>query len=452
VSRKFIIGGAVSLLLAVTPLTAEGATPLATPLSQSAGVLVPRIDHHKHLISREAAHGAYPLPAPEVPLPKPFADLLASRQAAWNDPGSLASLYSESAVVLNTEDEDLPSWLRGRKEVAEYVGTVFGQPHRIKATAFQMGESRGYVAGYLYRPEVDRHFGHVLLSLVRGNDGQWRIDAESPTFPGPRGMEEFDAKRVVRELDEAGIRKAVVLSVAYWFGSAFRGFDGGEQEYAFVRAENDWAAEQVAQFPDRLIGVCSVNPLRSYAIREVRRCAQQGRHRALKLHHGNSRVDLRKPEHAKAVGDVFAEANRHKLGIVVHLWTDPAFETEGGGHAQAFLDHVLPRAPDVAVQVAHMAGGGRATQPALKVLADAISAGDRRTRNLYFDVATLVDGETPDNLRLNAQRIRQIGLDRILFGSDTRVPSLRGWASLHALPLTQEEFRRIANNVVPYAR
>jgi predicted TIM-barrel fold metal-dependent hydrolase len=446
-----IIGGVVRLLCAAVLHATAGATALDGRLG-SADVVIPLVDHHKHLISREAARGEYPTPLEEIVLPKAFVDLLAQREAAWNDPGRLRSLYTASAIVLNTENENLPSWIRGRKEVAEYVGTLFGEVHRIKPVAYQLQGSRGYIAGYFHRPEVHRHFGHVLLSLVRDADGRWLIDAETASFPGPRAGQDIDAKQIIKQLDDAGMRKAVVLSVAYWFGSEFRNLNGGESEYALVRAENDWAAEQVAQYPERLVGVCSVNPLRSYAVREVRRCGQQKLFRAVKLHHGNSRIDLRKAKHAKAVGEVFAEANRLNLGLVVHLWNDPIFETEGGEHARIFLDQVLPNAPDVSVHVAHMAGGGRATQPALKVLADAISARDPRTRNLYFDVASLVDGETPANLHLDAERMRQIGLDRILFGSEATTNSLEAWASLHMLPLTQQEFQIIANNVAPYAR
>lgn len=439
-------GATLAAALCLSPPLA--AQPVAGATDQP---LRPRVDHHKHVMSSEAARGAFPPPVAEVKLPAAFEQLLRRRENAWNDPEALTPLYTSGAVVMNSENEDLPSWIGGGREVAEYVGTLFGRAHRIKPVAYRHAGSRGYIAGYLYRPDVDRHFGHVLLSLVRGSDGQWRIDAEAPTFPGPRSFVEIDGKAVVDQLDEAGVAKAVVLSVAYWFGSDFRGLEG-ETEYALVRAENDWAADQVARYPDRLIGICSVNPLAPYAMMEVRRCGEQKRHRGLKLHLGNSGVDLRKAEHSAKLAGVFAEANRQKLAIIIHLWTDPSFDREGGVHTRQFLEHVLPSAPDVPIQIAHMAGGGRASQPALEVLADAIAARDPRVRNLYFDVATLVDGESVENLRVDAQRMRQIGMERILFGSDTGVRTLQGWASLHALPLTPDEFRTIANNVAPYAR
>ena len=447
-----VVAAATMLGGCATRDVAPPAAPLAVAIADRP--VVPLVDHHKHLISPEAARGSYPLPLAEVSLPPELARLLARRQAAWNDPGQLAALYTDDAVILNTENPDLPSWVRGRAPVADYIGTLMGRAHRIKPMAYQVAGPRAYIAGYLHRPEVDRHFGHVLLSLERGADRQWRIDAESPTFPGPPSQAPLDAATLIKELDEAGIRRAVVLSVAYWFGSAFRGL-GIEQEQAMVRAENDWVAAEVSKHPDRLVSFCSVNPLKIYAVAEVARCKSGGVHRGLKLHLGNSDVDLRKPEHAKAVAAVVTEANRNGLAIIVHLWTSPSFETEGGAHARAFLDHVLPHAPDVTVQVAHMTGGGRATQPALAVLADAIAAGDPRTRRLIFDVATLVDGETAEGLRQDVERMRQIGLDRFVFGTDTsppNPPANRAWAALHVLPLTEGEFRTIANNVAPYLR
>lgn len=444
---------AASLLLAGCASTMQTA-PVAMTAVPAEQRLVPRVDHHAHLISAQAALGSYPLPVREVALPKELADLLAVRQRAWNDPAALARLYGRDTTVLNTENEDMPSWISGQAAATEYLGTLFGRAHRIKPVAFSIRGRSAVIAGYFHRPDNGRHFGHVLLSLERGDDERWRIVAEAPIFPGPPGISEFNADALVKELDAAGIQRAVVLSVAYWFGSGFRSTPVVD-EYALVRSENDWVADQVARYPDRLISFCSVNPLKDYAIREVRRCGEEKRHRGLKLHLGNSDVDLRKPEQARAVAAVFAESNRQGLPIVVHMWTDPSFEKEGAAHAQALLDHVLPSAPGIAVQVAHMAGGGRATHPALKVLAAAIASGDPKVRNLYFDVSTLTAGETPENLQVDAELIRQIGLDRILFGSDSSQPTRpvwQQWPALHALPLTPSEFRQIAENVAPYLK
>src|SRR5258708_28762811 len=115
------------------------------------------------------------------------------------------------------------------------------------------------------------------------------------TFGGAAPAGPVTADRLIAQLDAAGIQRAAVLSLAYAHGSpSLRGDD----EYAQVRAENDWTQQQVAQYPNRLRALCSVNPLREYAIAELERCAKNPNLRhGLKLHFANSQVDLRNPEH-----------------------------------------------------------------------------------------------------------------------------------------------------------
>src|SRR5215467_13438722 len=65
------------------------------------------------------------------------------------------------------------------------------------------------------------------------------------------------AMELISLLDEAGIKRAIVLSTAYQFANPNR--PAVENEYAKVRAENDWTTAQVAQYPDRLIAFCGFN-------------------------------------------------------------------------------------------------------------------------------------------------------------------------------------------------
>jgi len=83
------------------------------------------------------------------------------------------------------------------------------------------------------------------------------------------GISTLDARQLVALLDAAGIRRAVVLSVAYQFANPNR--PAVQDEYAKVRAENDWTSEQVGQFPDRLVAFCGLNPLKDYALTELAR-------------------------------------------------------------------------------------------------------------------------------------------------------------------------------------
>jgi predicted TIM-barrel fold metal-dependent hydrolase len=127
----------------------------------------------------------------------------------------------------------------------------------------------------------------------------------------------------------------------------------------------------------------------------------------------------------------------------------------------AFLDQILPAAPDIPIQIAHLGGSGPNYdgEEALAVFAEAISKGDRRLKNVYFDVASEVTRTTPqETLNLVARRLRQIGLRRVLYGSDRagtpddRSAGTWDWKAFRRLPLTEDEFRTIAENVTPYAR
>jgi predicted TIM-barrel fold metal-dependent hydrolase len=93
----------------------------------------------------------------------------------------------------------------------------------------------------------------------------------------------------------------------------------------------------------------------------------------------------------------------------------------------------------------------------LSVFTDAIARHDPRMNHVWFDATTVVrEGMSPDELQQIAARIRQLGVERVLYGSDAAVSPLAypqaGWEALQRLPLTEAEFRLIANNVAPYMR
>jgi predicted TIM-barrel fold metal-dependent hydrolase len=276
---------------------------------------------------------------------------------------------------------------------------------------------------------------------------------------GSGGVQTVTARDVVALLDSAGIRRAVFLSVAYMYGSPKRKV---EDEYAKVRAENDWTAAQAAQYPQRLRAFCSFNPLKDYALDELARCARDpGLRHGIKLHVGNSDVQLENPAHVERLRRVFRAANDHRMAIVIHLRASISLKRPYGPvQARAFLEQLLPAAPDVPVQVAHLAGTGPGYEdpPAdsvLAVLAAAVEKRDSRIRRLWFDVATVVDRNISDSTAaLVARRIRQVGVDRILYGSDAAVgDNLRpreSWAAFTRLPLTSDEVEKIASNVAPY--
>ena len=309
-----------------------------------------------------------------------------------------------------------------------------------------VGCATGGVGPGRFTPVADHHqhlFSPEIVALLGGAGGVTTLGADD----------------LIPLLDSAGTRRAVVLSVAYMYGSPSRTV---ENEYAKVRAENDWAAAQAARYPDRLTAFCGFNPLKDYALEELARCAGDRRFgRGIKMHFGNSDVQLDQPAHLERLRQVFRAADVYGMAIVVHLRASISRERPyGATQARIFLEQLLPLATDVPVQVAHLAGTGPGyddppADSAMAVLADAVARGNRYTGRLWFDVTSVVvTGISPAKAALVARRVRRVGIERVLFGSDAAVgENLRpreSWAAFRGLPLTDDEVARIADNLAPY--
>ena len=318
----------------------------------------------------------------------------------------------------------------------------------LLATLACAGTDRSQTQESAPTPRVDHH-QHLLSPALAKVWGQ----------PEP-----VVAERLIEQLDKAGIRSAVVMSLAYAWGSPALS-PRPDDEYMAVRAENDWTAEEAAKYPDRLTAFCSVNPIRDYALAEIERCAADPRLRnGLKMQFANSRVNLRDASHVARLRQVFAAANAREMPIIVHVWTgdEHVANPYDGRDARTFINEVLPMAPDVTVQIAHLGGSGPRLDPgtreAMIVLAEAASLRQAVMKNVYFDITTNVHPRSPAaNTAFMVARMRQIGMNRLLYGSDmaigdNAVPA-ESWRALRETAgLTSGELQTIAGNVAPYLR
>ena len=279
-----------------------------------------------------------------------------------------------------------------------------------------------------------------------------------PTEDSPRG---FLAADLVKLLDEAHVSRALVLSMAYRYGNPNQA--PVADEYAHVRAENDWVSEQVAQYPERLRGFCGVDPLKEYALAEIARCAKDPNlHYGLKLHFGNSDVDLDNPEHVEELRKVFRAASEHHMAVVVHMHPSVTrHRAYGAKEARIFLTQVLAAAAGTYVQIAHFAGSGGYDDPgtdeALRIFIQAIQKHDPSMKMVYFDITNVAGfGNWERKKELIAKRTREIGVERVLFGSDGYfgggVTPAQALSDFRRLPLSEKEFRTIESNVAPYMR
>jgi predicted TIM-barrel fold metal-dependent hydrolase len=400
----------------------------------------PAVDHHQHLLSAAAASVANTPPL-DHPLPPGVDKLLKRRALQWNDPVALTKLYTRDAAILTGDLK----WVTGAEAVSSYVSATFSRPYHVTPVSFSQRGRSVDVSGYytLGSGTEARHFGYAYLGLVEVTQGEWKIATEVPTYRAPDMEQPVSAADLIQMLDKAAIRRAIILSDAYYFdGAAAHG------DLAAVRRENDWTADEAAKFPGRLFAFCSFNPLSDYALSELARCAASGRFKGIKLHLRASGVDLLNPAQVAKLRKVFAAADRSRMPIILHA---RANEKYGASEAEQLV-RLTEASPHIVITIGHLWGGEGFSAPALSVFVRL--AGSHR--NLYFDVAEVARlARTPEQLQQVAASIRAIGLDHILYGSDgpefgNQQPA-EAWAAFRdRIPLSPAELTQIAGNVAPY--
>lgn len=455
-TRASRITGLAALLLAgCAQMEPAGPGPAPGVGLTERNQIVPLIDAHQHIMGPAAFSTLKREPSPPViAVPAAVADVLSAREKGV-DEADYAALFTEDAQVYA---EEQGRWWTGQARILDSLGN-FGDGWRFVPTSYAADGSAGYVSGILRAASgADKH--NFVLGIRKGADGRWRIASEmkQQIAPPTYGTGPLKAEKVIEVLDDAGIRYATVLSTAYWFGDPDKEITDADR-FAGTRAENDWVIAESRKYPDRLIPFCGVNPVADYAIAEMERCAALGI-RGMKIHR-NSKFDPARAEDMERLKRFFRAANRLGLAIVIHL----------RGDTRLYIDHILPEAPDIPIQIAHMASGWENAE----LFAEAIQAGKPGTRNLWFDWTQALRIENwwnyggpsggvaypgtykPETLAELAEIMRKIGLDRILYGSDMPLawnPSPRDWwrRTILRLPLTDDEVRNIADNLPPYAR
>ena len=101
----------------------------------------------------------------------------------------------------------------------------------------------------------------ILSSAAEITDHHQHLYSPEAAANSLQDQKGISASDLIAHLDAAGIRRAVVLSVAYSFANPNK--PPVADEYARVKAENDWTSAQVAKYPDRLRGILEREPAES---------------------------------------------------------------------------------------------------------------------------------------------------------------------------------------------
>lgn len=319
-------------------------------------------------------------------------------------------------------------------------------------------------------PKADHHL-HIQSALVTGFLGEIR-QAKPELFHGiPDDVFRVrSGEDALRELDRAGIGQGVLLSAGYMFGFSATPLAPAEMTKR-MRAENRFNVDQALASNGRLLAMVGINPFLANAMEELAFWSKEPGAGGVKLHLGNSGLDLGNPEQVRQLADFVGAANRARMPLVIHLRGTAPFTRENVG---TFIAEVLPQAGDLPVQIAHggsFGGIDGATVEALRLYGEAMAKRVPGTANLVIDLSAVaqfdlssLEGMPKEGIDTHTARewreiyvgeMRKIGLDRFLLASDWPAmtpPADYFAAERKALPVTDAEWAILCNNLAPYLR
>jgi len=230
-----------------------------------------------------------------------------------------------------------------------------------------------------------------------------------------------------------------------------------------VREENDYVVQLAARHPEKLFAFCGVNPLRPYAVDELRRCRAAGA-TGLKLHFASSDVSLSDPAHLARVREIVSAAAGLGMPVLLHL--DNQRESFGAEDARVLIDSVILPTPDLEIFLAHCGTSGGYTYKTRMIIGlftDSLASNPAlAAHRIWFDISAVgltepaeqVPPLTPEDFADLSGQLTRLGLDRVVFGTDYPVFNTTAYLSTleENTTLTREELAGIAWNGVPPER
>ncbi|MCA9289651.1 MAG: amidohydrolase family protein [Phycisphaerales bacterium] len=262
------------------------------------------------------------------------------------------------------------------------------------------------------------------------------------------------------------LRRAVLVPMAHLYGNdEFREAMGltVDEEARRVAAENDHVAADAARFPGRATPLCAVDFRRPYALDEIIRCRRDHPGSGIKLHFASAGFDFRDEAAFGALERIMALAASDGIPVLVHL--DPQHRGLEAEDVRRVIDRLLLPHPDLVVNIAHLGGSGgcgpwmRTVMGTFHEWLDEEAAAGRGRPGVYFDISAVILDEpshgvpasSDEDLVALAPLLREVGLRRIVFGSDHPVfdpqRTAAAWAARSGL--TRAELARVLSNRIP---
>ena len=235
--------------------------------------------------------------------------------------------------------------------------------------------------------------------------------------PGEDDMQ-FTGERALFAALTAEQRRAIVLSSGYQH----------HMTAANARKQNAFVAAEVKKLPARLAGACAVNPMKEWAMAELKLCREEGL-RVLKLHTMASGLKLREATDMARLQNILTEAERLQMTVLIH----GNFPEASRGDEGLQLLRDLEKFPKIRFILGHLWGREFRWLEGFK------------HPNFLVEVSVApVWMKLPEGREQLVKTMRKVGMEKFVFGSDWPVlhPAEMVMA-LKALPLKEGEYKQV---------
>ncbi len=269
---------------------------------------------------------------------------------------------------------------------------------------------------------IDFHT-HIFSKKIRENREKYFIPepAFKLLYKSPKSKL-LGVSEIISSMDEQSVDKSVI------FGFPWKNSD-------IFREENDYILDAVERYPDRLIGLCCLDPLNKFAINEVLRCLKQGLSGIGELAFYESGIDEKALDR---LAPLFEICRKKDLPALIHT-NEPVGHIYPGktSNTMSQIYTLVKRFPDNKIVLAHWGGGIFLYNTLKKEVKESL-------KNVYFDTAAspfLYDSE------IYRLAIKLAGQDKILFGSDfPLIKPVRYFKEMKKAGLSKFEMDSICGN------
>ncbi len=246
-----------------------------------------------------------------------------------------------------------------------------------------------------------------------------------------------------------------LISMAYLFGHPE--FGKLENEYETVKAENDYVLKAREKSPKNIKAFCGVNPLKDYALDEVKRCRKL-KIDGIKIHSNANQLYLTEPAHLAKIKPIYKYAAENNLPILLHF--DNSHPKFGEPDIKLFVDKILTDINPATFHIAHFGTSGGFNAKTKRVIDAFIKQFETnpniKKHEIMFDISAValdknsegVPKLTDEQFAELAVYARKIGFDKIVFGTDYPLYSAEEYLNIlkTRVKLTDKEIEMILKN------